>query len=995
MLTVEAHRTGGITSCDPSPLQIDKPESHRRRSYEFVRLSNGLQVMLVSDSACDKAAAALCVGVGRLHEPKDLPGLAHFCEHMLFLGTEGFPDEAEYKRFVKKHGGMCNASTGDAQTCYAFDIMPAHLRGALDRFSQFFLAPLFTPSATVREIQAVDSEHSMRITDDGRRSYATLLLDANPAHPLHWGSGNAESLRDRPLERGVDTHAEVMRFYTENYSAADMTLAVLGREPLTELRDVVESRFSGVRNTGRRALRGEEHGGLEPPVLAKDFAGLVLRVPSKDVREVAFSWQLPCWQVPQWRTKPTGYASHLIGHEGNGSLLSALKARGWATSLYAGASEYGCFSHFEVSMNLTEEGLDHVEDIGALLFAFIRLLRRTPVLPWVLEEMQQLPEARFRYADDVQPYGLVNTLAQNLQYFPPKEVLSAPAKLFLMDKEAAASVPECLTVDSVRVELAAKRFGERCNLRDPWYGGQYCKLPLQEEWQRAWSRASGGTGEEDAVSDASSHGIRLPDPNPFMPKDLSIRNLPAQAHPLPVELSRSRGGPGWPLARCFHRQDDRFGQPKAIVAFRLYSAPAAADARGYLLAQMWCNAVMEELNEYAYDATTAGLHYSLNAFPGGLEVSVSGFSDKLPLLLRAVAKKMREETRLAPGTFALVRDRYERFLRNRARKQRPCDQASRRVRELRYSLAFPPEDQLAVLQTLSETDFEGENQALLDSCHVEALLMGNLQDEDALSAAGAMIEELHLQQGTGQLPWRAEAALPSGYTLWRVNGTDAEDRNNCVRCELQLPISLENSVLVSILVRVLSPRFFEELRTKQQLGYIVQMSWSEHEGFLGIVCTVQTEYSPEFVRSRIDTFIREHLSWLESGLDETEFLHQRDGLVSNLKEAPKSLGEEFGRHWAEVARQRFDFERRERRLKAMEAADLAALHSFVREQVRPAPRLCVEVCSAVSWKTTEAAAGEAELPDRVWDGPEAVAAFRAGAVWTALDTAPPLPASKL
>ncbi|CAK9118402.1 unnamed protein product [Durusdinium trenchii] len=131
-----------------------------------------MQVLLASDSNCDRAACALCVGVGRLHEPKDMPGLAHFCEHMLFLGTEAFPDEAEYKRFIKRHGGKCNASTGDAQTCYVFDVAPLQLAGALDRFCQFFRTPLFTESATEREINAVDSEHSMRLQDDGRRSYA-------------------------------------------------------------------------------------------------------------------------------------------------------------------------------------------------------------------------------------------------------------------------------------------------------------------------------------------------------------------------------------------------------------------------------------------------------------------------------------------------------------------------------------------------------------------------------------------------------------------------------------------------------------------------------------------------------------------------------------------------------------------------------------------------------------------------------------------------------
>lgn len=41
---------------------------------------------------------------GHMCDPKELPGLAHFCEHMLFLGTEKYPVENEYPRFLSEHG---------------------------------------------------------------------------------------------------------------------------------------------------------------------------------------------------------------------------------------------------------------------------------------------------------------------------------------------------------------------------------------------------------------------------------------------------------------------------------------------------------------------------------------------------------------------------------------------------------------------------------------------------------------------------------------------------------------------------------------------------------------------------------------------------------------------------------------------------------------------------------------------------------------------------
>ena len=63
-------------------------------------ISHPGQVLLISDETTDKAAAALDVEVGSLSDPADLPGLAHFCEHMLFLGTERYPDEDSLGRFL-------------------------------------------------------------------------------------------------------------------------------------------------------------------------------------------------------------------------------------------------------------------------------------------------------------------------------------------------------------------------------------------------------------------------------------------------------------------------------------------------------------------------------------------------------------------------------------------------------------------------------------------------------------------------------------------------------------------------------------------------------------------------------------------------------------------------------------------------------------------------------------------------------------------------------
>ncbi|CAK9295952.1 unnamed protein product, partial [Gordionus sp. m RMFG-2023] len=101
-------------------------------TYRGLELKNKLKVLLISDPEADKAAAALDVHIGNLKDPKTIPGLAHFCEHMLFMGTKKYPSENEYSKFLNEHSGCSNAYTCDDHTNYYFDVAPEHLKGALD-----------------------------------------------------------------------------------------------------------------------------------------------------------------------------------------------------------------------------------------------------------------------------------------------------------------------------------------------------------------------------------------------------------------------------------------------------------------------------------------------------------------------------------------------------------------------------------------------------------------------------------------------------------------------------------------------------------------------------------------------------------------------------------------------------------------------------------------------------------------------------------------------
>ena len=136
---------------------------------------------------------------------------------------------------------------------------------------------------------------------------------------------------------------------------------------------------------------------------------------------------------PEYRSKPASFVSHLVGHEGPGSLLSVLKELGWATELTAGpGTNLPEESLFGVSIRLTEEGVPAWDSVVGLVFHLLHLVRASDVgvrrrLWW---EVQTTTALNFKYRpkdrEDVQS----ENMAFALHHYPPEEVLGASELIY-------------------------------------------------------------------------------------------------------------------------------------------------------------------------------------------------------------------------------------------------------------------------------------------------------------------------------------------------------------------------------------------------------------------------------------------------------------------------------------------------------------------------------------------------------------------------------------
>lgn len=165
------------------------------------------------------AAAAMVVGVGSMSDPPECQGLAHFLEHLLFMGSEKYPEENAYDAFMSKHGGSDNAYTELEYTVYHFEIPQEYLAKGLDMFAQFFTSPLMLESSVERELSAIESEFQLVKNSDGSRVQHLMSHTCGQStkdHPFaKFSWGNLDSLREIPKKQNIDPMKELKKFYHE------------------------------------------------------------------------------------------------------------------------------------------------------------------------------------------------------------------------------------------------------------------------------------------------------------------------------------------------------------------------------------------------------------------------------------------------------------------------------------------------------------------------------------------------------------------------------------------------------------------------------------------------------------------------------------------------------------------------------------------------------------------------------------------------------------
>ena len=869
-----------------APAQADE---RAERQYKALTLDNQLEVLLISDPELDRAAAALAIHAGAMDDD-GTSGMAHFLEHMLFLGTEKYPEPGDYNDYLSANNGFSNAYTAENHTNYFFEVKAAAFEGAVDRFARFFIDPLLTDSLSARELNAVDSEHSKNLENDfwrARQVYRSLL---NPKHPAAtFSTGNSQTLA------GVQ-NAALRAFYESHYSANLMHLVLVAPLPLETLEATAREQFSGIENRNLAALKAEV------PLFGDAIKGKRVEIQTiQDIRQVWLRFEVDEAAL-SYISKPASIVGSILGHEGSESLLQQLKQEGLATGLSAGPSAVGLHQGtFDITITLTEQGLAQVDQVVERTFGMINKLRGLEAIPsHLIESEQKMGRINLRFRQPGAAYSEASQLTGSMIFYPHDNLLESMYLIQQIDEPAIRQVLTHLRPDNMVMGIVAKdRQGDQT---EPHYGSNYRVTPLSEAFIAKLEAAQ------------PVEAMDLPAPNPFIPSDFDLVATEHAETPLIDEFD---------FGELWLRHDAKFHQPKVAMRLEILNPRHAKSARDFMLGGLFAAAANEALNPFSYPMMQAGMSVAVSSGRGGLGLQAGGYSDKLPELLAFVTPFLTE-VRIDEQKFEIIRTDAIRALQNKIHQpaqQHAFDAFRKIIREVHYD----DPTQLAALESLTLEDLETYVASIHDTLYIRGFAYGNLEATSLKQLASNLTATLKPET---VLP-AAERYLPRVIKLAKgtsvIVSKEIESNDSAVVLMYQHdPLNDASRASLQVLGQIIRNKFFQDLRTLQQTGYIVGAGAFDVEDLPLFYFSAQSSVvEPASLRGRFESFILhmvEDMAELEAG----DFESNRQAAMAAVLRKRKTFGEELGWNFRAAFELHGDFEE--------EARQAAALTALTQEQ---------------------------------------------------------------
>lgn len=860
-VTASAEEAPYISIEDQSNLHIKTPALQGRKSAK-IQLRNGLEAYIISDPEIKQSAAALAVHVGSWNDPHEYPGMAHFCEHMVFMGSEKYPDENEIFRFVFDNGGILNAYTAPDRTVYMFSINNDAFTEGLDRFARFFIDPIFHSSGIARELNAVDQEHQKNVEHDGWREWMIFKEIGNSEHPNHlFSTGNAKTLGHIPRDRLVS-------WYQSHYSSEKMKLVVYTNRSIDSIKTDVLTSFDEI------PMRKSDPQTL-PHLMSKEQQGHIAYIePIRDMRRLNFTWELPQSMSSHEDLHHAKLIAYTLSNKSENSLFEYLKKEGLVEDQNADVEVVASGALlFQLSYDLTHKGLRETDKIIAKTYENIGLMKQSGLPIHLFQEKRAMAENTFDFQSRTDAFDFVSKTAHILVDEP---IATFPRLTLIQDDFKQQRVQEITAhLDPSRcfytLIAPEKHTGVKATQKEQWLGGEYSIAKIHDEKLRSWQETA-PTGE-----------FGLPYPNPYIPHELSLSSEIVKKEISPILISDDAKG------KIYYARDTEYHVPEVAIHFSFKSPLINGQAEHLAMLDLYNLLITKKLSPTLSQAARGGLKMSMTQDGLSMHLNIWGFSPKSKLLLNTTLQELRQ-FRCTPEEFSIAKQELA-SLYDQKEKTLPFYVVNEMMASIIYTHKPLPSDLHASLDRLTVNDFQTFADSLFEFNFIEGMIVGDLEESEAKSLWSSCKEKLQFSTfAKSEFIPKNILSLPQQSGPYLIQKNSAMAGNVALLMVQDSTYSTEKHASMRILSRVLQEAFFSTLRTKQQTGYIAKSWAKESEGQLLYFFGVQSaSHQPEDLLARYELFLEDFVREFDTHIGMERFNNVKNMQITTLQTPPQNL----------------------------------------------------------------------------------------------------------
>ena len=403
--------------------------------HQLHTFPSGLRLVTVPMPASKTATVLVLVGCGSKYEPKDLSGISHFLEHMMFKGTARRPGYLDISRELDGIGASYNAFTSKEVTGYYAKAAATKLDTILDVVFDIFLNSKLEQGAMEIERGPIIEELRMRRDDPQQqieRVFEELLYGDQPAGREVGGTDETIKAMMAP---------DLRTWFDAHYTAADTVIAVAGGIDPERVKAKVAAAFEHIREETKP----------EKSAVTEAQKAPALKVLTKDVEQLYVAMGVRAFDMFDDRRYPLALMSQILGGGMSSRLFDEVRSkRGLAYYVWASPQLYTDSGYFEIGVGLNAakgtEGLSVVlEELKKVAESGVTDIELKRVKDQAEGRMAFVLESTNGTADD---YG--SSLLFHDRIITPEEEL---ATIMAVEKDHIRTVAQALFTDD-RLNLA-------------------------------------------------------------------------------------------------------------------------------------------------------------------------------------------------------------------------------------------------------------------------------------------------------------------------------------------------------------------------------------------------------------------------------------------------------------------------------------------------------------------------------------------------------------